>query len=223
MKVNNFSIYEITETGKIFNTKSNKYLKTRFNEFGYECASLLNDEGHRQNVKVHRLVAMAFIPNPENKPEVNHIDGDKSNNNVSNLEWVTSKENKAHAWKNKLYTCIGENHHSNKYDEACIHKICKLIEDGYRNKEILKIVEGIDKHLIAAIKRGANWVHISKDYNFKITRKERKSPKTIRGICECIVKGYDNSYIAELFSVHKEEINRIRRKCTHKIISDEYF
>ena len=56
-------------------------------------------EGHRYNFKVHRLVAETFIPNPLGKPHVNHIDGDRSNNSVENLEWCTRSENMRHAMK----------------------------------------------------------------------------------------------------------------------------
>lgn len=58
----------------------------------------------RRVPSIHRLVAMYFIPNPEGKPQVNHIDGDPSNNNVANLEWVTSSENNKHAYANNLTT-----------------------------------------------------------------------------------------------------------------------
>lgn len=64
---------------------------------GYLVVMLYGSKS-RTTCKVHRLVAKAFISNPENKPEVNHIDGDKSNNYVDNLEWVTGSENKAHAY-----------------------------------------------------------------------------------------------------------------------------
>lgn len=78
---------------------------------GYLFANLYKD-GARSTKRVHRLVAETFIPNPENKPEVNHIDGDKHNNNVDNLEWVTKEENCRHAWDNGFvkpsYSMLGK-------------------------------------------------------------------------------------------------------------------
>ena len=68
---------------------------------GYKKVELVKN-GKKKSYKVHRLVAMAFIDNPENKPEVNHIDGNKINNHVDNLEWVTSSENSIHAYKTGL-------------------------------------------------------------------------------------------------------------------------
>ena len=68
---------------------------------GYKKVELVKN-GKKKSYKVHRLVAMAFIDNPENKPQVNHIDGNKINNHVDNLEWVTSSENCIHAYNTGL-------------------------------------------------------------------------------------------------------------------------
>lgn len=75
--------------------------KPNINRYGY-AMMLLTKNKIRKNLSVHRLVALTFIPNPNNLPEVNHIDGNKLNNNVSNLEWCTSKENIEHAFKTGL-------------------------------------------------------------------------------------------------------------------------
>lgn len=87
-------IYWASPDGYVCNGR--KIMKTYTINSGYQCLKLHNACG-RKSVLLHRLIAEVFIPNPENKPEVNHIDGNKGNNAVSNLEWVTSSENKLHA------------------------------------------------------------------------------------------------------------------------------
>ena len=98
--------YEVSNTGKV---RSNNYLghgkqqelSLAKDQKGYLRVRIYKD-GSRQTVKVHREVAKAFIPNPENKPEVNHKDGDKENNHVENLEWATPSENTTHAYDSGL-------------------------------------------------------------------------------------------------------------------------
>ena len=86
--------YEVSNLGRVSNYR--KVMRPFINNSGYEVVDL-RVNGTRTKKLVHRLVAQAFIPNPNNKCEVNHIDGNKLNNSVDNLEWVTSSENKQHA------------------------------------------------------------------------------------------------------------------------------
>lgn len=92
-----FSGYTIREDGQVRN-RFGRVIKPQKSNNGYLRVELWSD-GHGRKYLVHRLLAQAFIPNQKGKPQVNHIDGDKSNNALNNLEWVTQSENQRHAYK----------------------------------------------------------------------------------------------------------------------------
>lgn len=107
LAIKDFPDYYVTDTGDVYSRKYQpktnpdcriKKISVHISNKGYKMVNLCLD-GKMFFKTIHRLVANAFIPNPENKPCINHIDGNKQNNNVSNLEWVTQKENMQHAFK----------------------------------------------------------------------------------------------------------------------------
>ena len=100
-EIDNFPDYQVSDTGEVRSTKywgqfkrknSEGLLQQRTYKSGYKYVNLYK-EGHMYSVKIHRLVAHAFLPNPNNLPQVNHKDENKSNNDVTNLEWCTAKHN----------------------------------------------------------------------------------------------------------------------------------
>lgn len=113
--------YYITNDGKCYNSNTGNYLKGQVNyKNGYLTYNLTLPDGRKKRCYAHRLVAIAYIENKENKKEVNHIDGNKLNNCIDNLEWVSSSENKQHALENEL----------RKFDHVfCFSKDKKLVAE----------------------------------------------------------------------------------------------
>ena len=100
-KIPTLNNHSISEIGVVINTKTGKAKTQRVAKNGYYTVNII--ENNKATVMyVHRLLALTFIPNPENKRTVNHIDGNKLNNSLSNLEWSTDKENIKHAYDNNL-------------------------------------------------------------------------------------------------------------------------
>lgn len=109
-------IYQVDECGNVFSVVTGRMRVQSKHPSGYLTVTLYH-KGKAYFKLVHRLVAEAFLPNPEEKREVNHIDGDKENNDLSNLEWVTTKENALHALAKKLMKS-GERHVQSKLSDV---------------------------------------------------------------------------------------------------------
>lgn len=136
------------------------YMSPFYDKDGYLKVQLTRN-GERHKFFLHRLVALNFIPNPENKPEVNHKDGVKDNNNLPNLEWNTTSENQRHAIANKLYvTAKGEDSGQAKLKEVEVREIHDLWASGEVTQEYLSQKFGVRTGTISRIVNGIRWRHI---------------------------------------------------------------
>lgn len=132
-------LYQVSNSGRVKSLerykenhsklqKVEEKIKTvSIDNIGYYRVCLYKDN-KLKNARVHRLVAQTFIPNPDNLREVNHKDGNKLNNNIDNLEWVTSSENNKHAWNTGLHICTEKQRkqlskNNQKYKSKEIHQL----------------------------------------------------------------------------------------------------
>lgn len=164
--------YVISSYGRLIslnyrgNTGKVVVMATKLTKCGYVSATLSID-GIHYDVLIHRLVGEAFIPNPENKPEINHKDGSKVLNYVWNLEWSTSKENIDHAWKTGLKQALHGNEITNSiYQESQIIEVCDMLERNCGSFEEISRATGVSSFIIRCVLHGRSWKHISCNYDF---------------------------------------------------------
>ena len=145
--------YIITKDGEVFNKRNGHKVKPQINGTGYYRVGI----GGKLHF-VHRLVAKLYIPNPENKPQVNHKDGNKLNNSVDNLEWVTNKENTIHAIKTGLQP-IEEKSKVAKLKRSQVQFIKS--HDEMTRKELADLFN-ISENTISDIRTGKTWKTVEK-------------------------------------------------------------
>ena len=220
------TLYFVSTDGVVLSKYKNKirYLKVFTTDTGYKYVKLwINNKTHAEFI--HRLVAKAFIPNPLNKPEVNHKDGNKSNNDDTNLEWVTSKENKEHAVKNALL-------HPRKCEECAranftndqIRLTCSLIERGEMTLQEISMTTGVSYDTIISIRRLRAWRDISKNYD--ISKKPVPTSKYTREqivrVCELLETRTPFRIIEKETGVKFNTISNIKNKHRWTAVSKDY-
>lgn len=208
------------KNGKVYNMKVYK-TKT-----GYEYVKFTIN-GKTRAEFVHRMVAKVFIPNPKNKPEVNHKDGVKSHNYVDNLEWVTSKENKEHAKKLNLYRpARGELSGRAVYTNKQIRNVCVLLEDNHKSVREISKITGVREDTIYGIRTKNIWLTITKNFTIpKIQTKRSRAydESDIRKVCALLEKGmYTTEDIRKLTGVKKCTIQDIKHHRRWKYVSEKY-
>lgn len=210
--------HAITRCGKVYSHISKRFLSPSVRG-EYLSIGLYHDR-KRKSFAVHRLVALVYLDNPENKPCVNHIDGDKFNNHVSNLEWCTHSENAIHAVETGLK---GQTiNHYRSLDESIVKSICSLLQDGFRVKDVAESC-GVKSQDVSDIKSGKNYQDISSEFDLtSIPFRQRISTEKIIKICEMLQDRTPMAKIKAEVGVNLGTVRRIKRRECNTNFSKNY-
>lgn len=172
--------YIITIEGYVYNIKTELRLKPFIGKCNpYMAVNIqLGAKGKYKTVNIHRLLALAYIPNILNKPVVNHIDGNKYNLNITNLEWTTYSENNTHAIKTGLRKpniIDSEKCHLTQYTKKDVEFVCDLLEKGYSPRYIAKIYPELKYDFANHIYKRHTWRSLSSDRDFSRVIKYNKN------------------------------------------------
>lgn len=166
-EIEGFPGYEINRKGDImsFMHKKAKLRKQKIGKTGYWECPLSDSVGNSRKTQfVHRLVAKTFIPNPENKPFVNHINGVKLDNRVENLEWVTHQENVDHAIRTNLFQWSGQDNNAATLNNKQVEEICNRLYKSVYTYAYISSLYDTYPDLISAINVFAHWNSVSSSF-----------------------------------------------------------
>jgi hypothetical protein len=212
--------YAVTLCGKVYSIKSKKFLSAGLSKRGYLTVNLYQD-GEGKTFPVHRLVAMAYLDNPDNLPVVNHKNGDKTDNRVSNLEWCTQKDNILHAVETGLQKPIDYDEMRHLSDDEA-HEVCSLLDSGFRVKDICSLL-GYSQNTVSRIKAGITYKEISAEYNFSsVPSSYRISVQKVTRICEALQEGLGVSKIIKKFNTTHYMVTKIKKREKYTEISNSY-
>ena len=172
--------YVVNEQGEILNKNTGNKISHKKEGNGYIRVSLMKKEGGTKYISLHRLLMQAFKPvEGMNNLQVNHIDGNKENNSLENLEWVTSRDNIKHAWDTGLSSAKklqGEGTNFSHYTEKDALKVIELLKTNqYTDKEISQITGLPVRSFIAKIRRKETWRYLTKDIDQPLGKAARKT------------------------------------------------
>lgn len=159
--VNYEDYFMVSNLGNVWSKRTNKILSPTKSKTGYLyiCTKFGGRLGEYKSIRLHRMVAMTFLDNPNNFPIINHIDGNKQNNCVDNLEWCTYSHNTLHAIKLGRLKVRGEESKSSKLTTKQVYEILSLLKSGLRQQDIANMY-GVARKAICKISTGKSWAHL---------------------------------------------------------------
>lgn len=217
-----YSGYAITSLGDVFSFKTMSFL-TPHSNYGYLRVSLRDDHGAKKTYRIHRLLAMAYFPESEWNEVVNHKDGNRANNAISNLEWCSQSENVKHAHE----TGLVKNPHRDrqrKISEDTARLVCEMILKNMTNREILAKLPDLTPSIVSGIRAKTVYTNIVKDYDFSnVFNSNRKlNDEKLRKVCEMIQRGSSWAEIKSEAKVSSATISKIKSRKTGMHVSKDY-
>ena len=224
--------YKVSNIGRVYNIRTKHILAPALGTDGYHYYAFMLTSGEYVRRPVHRVELAMFNPHPNmNNLQVNHIDGNKTNNYIENLEWCTRSENITHAYRNNLIAAKS----TNKLNQDLAVQACEMLQNGMRVTDVA-ITLNMPFSTIAGIKDGSTWKRISSNYDFKKRPAKLFTKDQVIKICETISNNprldkNKMAYAIDILNIlqmptnfsYQNAVVSIYDRVNYKSISKDYF